>query len=335
MQSYIQLEKPGELWNAATRFAGKKAGEGRRDKSKFFQKKREEKKRLHYANEFVQERLQTTIKQVPSIQYMHPFHKTLLECSTNIVELKQSIASVQSTKELISQWSEKAIGQVERLRSAGNPDLGIPRKKAWGKIQHAMLKLEKVRAAYNDGIRVLNALPQLDFALKTIVIAGFPNVGKSTLLKRWTSSAPKIAPYPFTTKGIMVGKLVIRHQPIQVLDTPGLLDRLPNQRNPIEQKAIAALEYVADGVLFVIDPTLESGFDLESQKRLLESTKRNIQKPLLLIINKCDTASEEAMEAAKRLFSAETVIQTGNGEQWEENGKEQVMGWIQELKKRE
>ncbi len=53
-------------------------------------------------------------------------------------------------------------------------------------------------------------MPTIDFNATTIVIAGFPNVGKSTLLNQISGADPQIANYPFTTKGIQIGH-VERH----------------------------------------------------------------------------------------------------------------------------
>lgn len=48
-------------------------------------------------------------------------------------------------------------------------------------------------------------MPTVDFDAISIVIAGFPNVGKSTLLTHITDAEPQVANYPFTTKGIQIG----------------------------------------------------------------------------------------------------------------------------------
>ena len=77
-------------------------------------------------------------------------------------------------------------------------------------------------------------MPTVDFDAFTVVIAGFPNVGKSTVLRRLTGAKPKVAEYPFTTKGIQIGYLETKWNKIQVIDTPGLLDRPIDQMNNIE-----------------------------------------------------------------------------------------------------
>ena len=77
--------------------------------------------------------------------------------------------------------------------------------------------------------------------LPTLVVAGYPNVGKSTFVRNLTGSKVAVAPYPFTTKSIMIGYAKIRHKEIQVIDSPGLLDRPMQERNKIERQAVLAL----------------------------------------------------------------------------------------------
>jgi len=39
----------------------------------------------------------------------------------------------------------------------------------------------------------------------TVVVAGYPNVGKSSFIRLVSTAEPEIAAYPFTTKGVIVG----------------------------------------------------------------------------------------------------------------------------------
>ena len=80
-------------------------------------------------------------------------------------------------------------------------------------------------------------------------------MGKSKLVTELSTAAPEIAPYPFTTKGIVIGHIEDGWMKFQIIDTPGLLDRNFEDRNDIEKQAVLALRYLTDVMVFVIDPS--------------------------------------------------------------------------------
>jgi nucleolar GTP-binding protein len=124
--------------------------------------------------------------------------------------------------------------------------------------------------------------------LPTAVLAGAPNVGKSTLLAALTRASPDVNEYPFTTKGIGMGHIEDEgYRTYQVVDTPGLLDRPADERNEMEAQAVEALEHLADLVVFVIDPSETCGYTVEEQEALLDEI-RGFDAPVLVISNKSD-----------------------------------------------
>ncbi len=114
-------------------------------------------------------------------------------------------------------------------------------------------------------------------------------MGKSLLVRRISSAKPKIASYPFTTKGISVGHFDSGGFTYQVIDTPGLLDREMEKRNEMELKAVLALRYLANVIVFVIDPSEYCGYGLDSQLRILSDIKSSFSDiPIIEVENKMD-----------------------------------------------
>ena len=122
-----------------------------------------------------------------------------------------------------------------------------------------------------------------------MVVAGFPNVGKSNLVTVLSTAEPEIAPYPFTTKGIIVGHVEDDWRKYQIVDTPGLLDREFDKRNAIEKQAVLALRYLTDVILFVIDPSETCGFSREVQEKLLSTVEQGFPGVRIIVAeSKCD-----------------------------------------------
>ena len=145
--------------------------------------------------------------------------------------------------------------------------------------------------AIADAREALKILPDIRADEPTIVVAGYPNVGKSSFVNRVTNADNEIAAYPFTTTSIRVGHVKRGHIRYQLVDTPGLLDRPAEDRNPIESQAVSALSHLADAVLFLVDPSEECGYPLSAQLALYEELHARFDAPIVLVANKSDRST--------------------------------------------
>jgi nucleolar GTP-binding protein len=122
------------------------------------------------------------------------------------------------------------------------------------------------------------------------VVAGFPNVGKSSLVARLSSARPAVAEYPFTKLAIEVGHTDLGFDRLQVVDTPGVLDRA-GRANPAETEAVTAVQGAAGAVLFVLDPSETSGYPMAQQEALLARWRAEFPGlPILAVETKSDLA---------------------------------------------
>lgn len=243
--------------------------------------------RLNSATDTITEVLIKYHHAFPSVNKKEGFLVELMCVVTDMNRLKQGLSKLQ--------WATKKIRDLRRIymikiKEARNLDeLDTVRKQFYGRMCSVVERLDgdlKFLAASREEFR---KIPMVDETMPTVVIAGFPNVGKSQLVERISTARPEIAPYPFTTQGIGIGHFSVSWRRFQVIDTPGLLDRPLEERNAIELQAILALKYLADVIVFIVDPSETSGYFMEQQDSLLRSIKENFPDiPFIEVENKVD-----------------------------------------------
>lgn len=239
------------------------------------------------AGNILSDNLSNLIRKFPSFENLPPFYREMADIIVGIDALRISLSRLRWASLQIKDITKEHIARIKRDRTGTGPAI---RRAAFGRMSSVIKSIEKDLLFLNDARNKLRGMPTIDPALPTILIAGYPNVGKSSFIASVTGARPEIASYPFTTRGVYVGHFTRDHQRYQVVDTPGLLDRPLSERNEIERQAIAVLRHLQGVVLFIIDPSEHSGYPLESQLRLAEDLKGWIELPLLVAVNKSDLA---------------------------------------------
>ncbi|MDD1699509.1 MAG: 50S ribosome-binding GTPase [Methanoregula sp.] len=230
----------------------------------------------------VHDRLVSIIRGFPEFDQLPRFYLEMADILFGMDRIKQSLGAVG--------WAAKhtkMVGNQLAVQSRKSDDTTMVRKRTVARLASMVHQIDKDLRFLNEVRNVLRTLPHVDEAY-TIVIAGYPNVGKSSFIRQVSSAAPEVASYPFTTKGIIVGHRAIGRERIQFVDTPGILDRPAEQRNAIERQALSAMMNVADTILFILDPSGHCGYPMEVQLNLLDEVKEMIEVPLVVAANKSD-----------------------------------------------
>ncbi len=94
----------------------------------------------------------------------------------------------------------------------------------------------------------------------TVILVGFPSVGKSTLLNALTGSKSKVAKYAFTTLTVVPGVMIHNHAKIQILDVPGIIAGASEGKG--RGKEVLAMSRTADMVLIITDALNPEHYDV-------------------------------------------------------------------------
>ncbi len=263
--------------------------------------KAEESMLLTAAN-ILSDNLVSIVRKFPSFDQMPPFYLELAEILVGVEEMKMNLASVQWAGNKIHEMARKYVGMMR-----DSEDAKVVRKQAFGRISSIVDSIDGSLRFLNEARNKLKKLPDIGEG-PAIVVAGYPNVGKSSFVALVSSAKPEIASYPFTTRGLAVGHFTRNGIRYQVIDTPGLLDRPLEERNEIELQAISALKHVGKAVLYIIDPSETCGYTLEKQMHLLEEIKKEFAVPMLVVANKIDiSATVEGADMSMSTLTGEGV----------------------------
>lgn len=129
-----------------------------------------------------------------------------------------------------------------------------------------IIRRQKDPLAYLEQVRQhISRLPAIDPNTRTLLICGYPNVGKSSFINKVTRADVDVQPYAFTTKSLFVGHLDYKYLRWQVIDTPGILDHPLEDMNTIEMQSITALAHLKSCVLYFMDLSEQCGYTIEAQ----------------------------------------------------------------------
>jgi len=254
-------------------------------------------RKVRYTQQNYHDKLSQMLTDFPILDDIHPFYAELINILYDRDHYKLALGQINTAKHLIDNLAKDHV----RLLKYGDSLYRCKQLKRAGmgrmctlirKLGPSLAYLEQVR-------QHLARLPSIDPTSRTIIVCGYPNVGKSSFMNKVTRANVEVQPYAFTTKSLYVGHTDYKYMSWQVIDTPGILDHPLDERNTIEMQSITAMAHLQAAILFVLDISEQCGYTIKQQVALFHSIKPLfVGKPLIIAINKIDVLRPEQVDPA-------------------------------------
>jgi len=259
-------------------------------------------KKVKYTQQTFHDRITQILEDFPVLDDIHPFYADLINVLYDRDHYKLALGQLNIARHLIDNLAKDYL----RLLKFGDSLYRCKQLKraALGRMC-TLMKKQAPSLAYLEQVRQhLARLPSIDPNTRSMILCGYPNVGKSSFMNKLTRADVDVQPYAFTTKSLFVGHTDFEYLRFQVLDTPGILDHPLEERNTIEMLSITALAHLRAAIIFVVDISEQCSYSIEDQIKLFNSIKPLFNnKPLVVALNKIDvTPLDSLREDAKALL---------------------------------
>jgi len=259
-------------------------------------------RKVKFCQQTYHDKLTQILTDFPKLEDIHPFYADLMNVLYDRDHYKLALGQINTARHLID---NVAKDYVRLMKYADSLYRCKQLKKAALGRMCTIMKRQAQSLSYLEQVRQhLSRLPSIDPNTRTLLITGFPNVGKSSFINKITRADVEVQPYAFTTKSLFVGHMDYRYLRWQVVDTPGILDHALEDRNTIEMQAITALAHLRASILYFMDLSEQCGHRIAEQIELFNNIKPLFaNKPLFVVANKTDIKKlEELSEEDRELF---------------------------------
>ncbi len=272
----------------------------RRYKDKLYRLKTIYAKKIETTYNILYSELTKLVRALEVLQRQNTFYKELFKMNTGHYPedlLRYYRVRIRILKKIYNQY-------IVSIKSSTNEyEAKILYRSAIGRMLSIVKRRKRLLEKIKESLRELSKMPVIRDDEIKVIVAGMPQVGKSTLVSKLSTAKPEIASYPFTTKNIIIGHM-IKEPDIRIafIDTPGILDRPISERNPIELRAIYAIKYLADYTIYLIDVSPNAYYTLDEQLNVLNDVMKIVGTNILVCINKIDITPKESIEKVKQVI---------------------------------
>ncbi len=159
-------------------------------------------RKVKFTQTTVNEKLVAIVDGFPKLNDIHPFYADLMNVLYDKDHFKLALGHVNKAKSIVDNVANDYVRMLKYGDSLYR--CKMLKRAALGRMATLLKKL-KASLAYLEEVRKhLSRLPQIDTQTRTLIITGFPNVGKSSFMNKVTNANVDVQNYPFTTQSLFV-----------------------------------------------------------------------------------------------------------------------------------
>lgn len=184
------------------------------------------------------------------------------------------------------------------------------------RLNNILQQLTKIKESATSGVILQEGL--------TVVIAGPPNAGKSTLINKLAGrDVAIVTDIPGTTRDIMRASILMDDIPLEIVDTAGLRE----SQDIIEQEGIRrAYDELKKADLVLFMRAVDKEEDIQLLENITATTPKDV--PVIHVINKIDLITHVIPSEVRDLpIHTQISAQTGQGIQELKTKIKQIVGF--------
>jgi nucleolar GTP-binding protein len=261
-------------------------------------------RKVKFSSETFTEKLKETLDGFPKLNDIHPFFADWLNVLYDKDHYKIALGQLNVVINIIDKIQKDYVKLIKFADSLYRcKTLKIA---AMGRMCTAIKKLKPSLEYLEEVRKHISRLPSIDPFMPSVLLFGFPNVGKSSFINQITKANVEVSPMPFSTQNLFVGHTEFKNVKIQVIDSPGVLNRALENRNTIEMQSITALAHLKALIVFMMDISETCGYSIQEQINLFESLKPLFaKKPVVIALNKVDIVPFDTLPAETQALFAD------------------------------
>ncbi|KAI5180936.1 nucleolar GTP-binding protein [Nematocida sp. AWRm80] len=273
-------------------------------------------RKVKFASSMYTSKLNEILGAFPKVDEIHPFVSDLINVLYDRDHYKMALGHIKTVSSSISRTDKEYV----KLIKYGDSLYRCKQLKraALGKMSTMAKKLAKTLVYLEEVRQSLMRLPDIDPTTRTLLICGYPNVGKSSFMRTVSRAKVDVQPYAFTTRNLYVGHFDYKYLRWQIIDTPGVLDHPIEEMNTIEMQSITALAHLRAAILYFIDLSETCGYSIEAQIGLFKSLSPLFEgKPVVFVLSKSDLKksseiTEDQKNAIQEIVQNSPVVEVSS-----------------------